>query len=419
MSLFGGIGRAYVHRNFQIYSAGSSISLMGTWLQKAAVGWLAWELTHQAFWVGVVVSADLVPAVLTSPFAGLLADRMRGRGILMALQALMMVQAGVLAILAAFDVLTIELLILLTVLLGIAWGFNQPIRQSILNNLVPREDLPPVVAMTSVLYNLARVIGPATAGYVVHYWGAEVAFALNALSFVAFIAALGTLDLHDEEARLAPRVGVWHDILAGYRYTVTYPGIAPIMVVSSAAAILIRPAVEMLPAFVGAIFAGGADDLGLIMTANGAGALLAAAWMAWRGAARGLVAMAISGIVATSVFLAGFASTNDFWIGMAFIFVLGFAMSTRGTAMQTLIQNAVDPAMRGRVLSTHTMLFNAGPSLGSLILGSVAGWAGLQGPLYVAAALNLAVWFWVVRRRATLVAALEQGAGPPRREGRP
>lgn len=415
LSSFGGIGRALANRNYRVYSYGSAASLIGTWMQRAAVGWLAWELTHDPKWVGIAVSADLLPTIVSSPIAGVLADRFHPMRMLKVLQLLAGLQAAALAVLTFSGLITIEWLVALTAVLGVVMGFNHPVRQTTIYLLVRREDLSAAVAMTSVIFNTSRVIGPAIAGFVIHFGGAGFAFGLNTISFMIMLAALAAVRLPPLPPRTRPTMSVLGDIMAGYRYAFVHAGIGPTLLISLSAALLVRPAVEMLPAFVGQIFEGGADSLGLILAANGVGAMLAGIWLAWRGSAEGLVPVAIWSTVLAAVALVGLAASDTFWLGTAFVFVLGIAMSLRGTATQTLIQNAVDPEMRGRVLSLNSLIFNAGPAVGAFTLGLIASWAGLQPPLYVAAVLSLGVWLWAWLRRDRLAAALE---GPDTHERR-
>lgn len=415
LSSFGGIGRALANRNYRVYSYGSAASLIGTWMQRAAVGWLAWELTHDPKWVGIAVSADLLPTIVSSPIAGVLADRFHPMRMLKVLQLLAGLQAAALAVLTFSGLITIEWLVALTAVLGVVMGFNHPVRQTTIYLLVRREDLSAAVAMTSVIFNTSRVIGPAIAGFVIHFGGAGFAFGLNTISFMIMLAALAAVRLPPLPPRTRPTMSVLGDIMAGYRYAFVHAGIGPTLLISLSAALLVRPAVEMLPAFVGQIFEGGADSLGLILAANGVGAMLAGIWLAWRGSAEGLVPVAIWSTVLAAVALVGLAASDTFWLGTAFVFVLGIAMSLRGTATQTLIQNAVDPEMRGRVLSLNSLIFNAGPAVGAFTLGLIASWAGLQPPLYVAAVLSLGVWLWAWLRRDRLAVALE---GPDTHERR-
>jgi len=402
----GGIGRAFSNPNFRVYTAGSAVSLIGTWLQKTAVGWTAWELTHDPAWVGIVVSADLVTTVLSSPYAGVIADRQSNLRLLMILQSLCLLQALSLAILSFLGLMTVELLVILTLLLGVIMGFNQPIRQSLINQLVRKEDVAPAVAMTSVIYNVARVIGPSIAGFVIHFAGAGAAFALNALSFVAMIVALRYVTI--TPAVLAVRGRVLQDIAAGYRYALKHRGIMPMLLISLVSALLLRPVIEMLPAYVGQVFKGGADDLGLLMTAHGAGATLFGLVQAWRGASQGLVRLTAATLLLGPLTMVAFGATDNLWFAAVSIFAMGAVMTMRGTSTQTLIQNNVDPAMRGRVLALYSMIFNVGPAAGSLLLGLVATWAGLRMPLYVAAALSLLLWIWTLRRQPELVRVLEE-----------
>ena len=406
----GGIGRAFSNPNFRVFTAGSSVSLIGTWLQKTAVGWTAWELTHDPAWVGIVVSADLVTTVLSSPYAGVIADRQTSLRLLTILQSLCLLQAAALAVLSFLGLMSVELLVILTLLLGVIMGFNQPIRQSLITQLVRKQDLAPAVAMTSVIYNVARVIGPAIAGFVIHYAGAGAAFALNALSFVAMIVAIRYVVI--APAPVALRGRVLQDIVAGYRYALSHRGIMPMLVISLVSAVLLRPVTEMLPAYVGEVFKGGADDLGLLMTAHGAGATLFGLAQAWRGASRGLVRLTTATLLFGPFTMVAFGATDTLWFAAVSIFAMGAVMTMRGTSTQTLIQNNVDPAMRGRVLSLYSMIFNVGPAAGSLALGLVSAWAGLHIPLYVAAGLSLILWVWTLRREPELIDVLEPHEAP-------
>jgi MFS family permease len=407
--LLGGIGRAFSHRNFAVYTMGGTVSLVGTWLQKAAVGWLAWDLTRDPAMVGIVVSADLVPMVAISPFAGVIADRQRSLRLLAMLEGAALVQAILLAMLSFTGQINVELLILLTALLGLLTGLNQPIRQSLVNRLVPVADLPPAVAMNAVIFNTARIVGPSIAGFVIHYFGASYAFLLNAVSFVAMLAGLSMLRL-DALGPAQHRAGnMAADIVAGYRYVLRHRGIGSLMMISMASALLLRPVLEMLPAFVGEVFKGNAEDLGFLMTATGLGALTSALWLAWRGQTRGLVGVVTASICLGSAAVLLFALSRALWVAAIAVGLIGMSIAMRGASSQALIQSAVDPAMRGRVLSVYTMVFNAGPALGALILGFTASWAGLQVPLFGAVGLNLLVWAWFALRRHSLVDMLEGG----------
>jgi MFS family permease len=409
--ILGGIGRAFSHRNFAVYTTGATVSLVGTWLQKAAVGWLAWELTQDPAMVALVVSADLVPTVLISPFAGVIADRQRDLRLMALLQVAGLLQAALLAGLSFAGLVTVELLIAFTAALGVAYGLNQPLRQSFVNRLVPPADLASAVAMNAVIFNIARIIGPSIAGFVIHYYGASYAFLINAATFLAALASLALVRLPQlEPLRGRPR-SMLAEMAAGYRYVWQHRGIGSLLVVSMSSALLLRPVLEMLPAFVGQVFHGTAEDLGFLMTVTGVGAMVSAVSIAWRGLTRGLVRLVTLSILLGSGAVLLFALSPDLWLGAVAVALLGMSIAMRGAGSQALIQSAVDPAMRGRVLALYTMMFNVGPALGALAIGLASNWGGLRVPLYGAAALNLLVWLWFAARRRGVTPELEGRAG--------
>lgn len=412
--LLGGIGRAFSHRNFAVYTTGATVSLIGTWLQKAAVGWLAWELTRDPAMVAIVVSADLVPTVLISPFAGVIADRQRDLRLMALLQLVCLLQSALLAALAFAGLVTVEILIVATMVLGCAYGLNQPLRQSFINRLVPPSDLAPAVALNAVIFNIARIVGPSVAGFVIHYHGAGYAFLINALSFVAALVSLALVRLPAQEEPPPQARAMMTEMAAGYRYVLRHRGIGSLLLVSLSSALLLRPVLEMLPAFVGQVFRGTAEDLGFLMTVTGLGAVASALSIAWRGVTRGLLRLISLSILLGSAATVLFALAPTLWLAAGAVALIGMSIATRGAGSQALIQASVDPAMRGRVLSVYTMLFNAGPALGALAVGFAADWVGLRVPLFGLAALNLLVWAWFALRRRGLTPVLEgRPAGIP------
>src|SRR6266567_3648236 len=176
---FDNVSRAFAHRNYRVYVSGNSISLVGWWLQRVAVGWLAWTLTHSGTWLGLVSLADFLPVLFLSPFAGVLADRRDRVWIIRITQLAGCAQASLLAVLVATDLITIHLLFTLVLLLGIASAISQPSRLALIPALVDRASLPSALAINSVLFNLARFVGPAIAGILIAEVGIASAFAAN------------------------------------------------------------------------------------------------------------------------------------------------------------------------------------------------------------------------------------------------
>jgi len=189
--------------NYGIYVAGNSLSLIGSWMQRVAVGWLAWELSRSGAVLGLVAFADLASTLMVGPFGGVLADRFDRRRLLMIGQSANMVLSFILAALTASGLMTVPLLVLIIGINGAVIGINQPARLSLISSLVARDHLPTAVAINSLVFNLARFIGPAIAGLVILYFSTALVFLLNALSFISFLFALSRLDLPETDHRSA------------------------------------------------------------------------------------------------------------------------------------------------------------------------------------------------------------------------
>jgi MFS family permease len=403
---FSAIRGAFSNRNFAIYAAGNSISLIGLWVQRLAVGWLTWQLTESGFWLGAVAFVDLFPVVVLGPFAGVVADRVDRRLISLVCQSLALIQALVMCALTAFGWITIESLFGLTLFLGIVVAFHQPARLSLVPSLVRPEDLTAAIAISSVMFNMARFVGPAVAGIIITIAGIAPTFGFNAASYTAMIAALIAMRLPPQK-RPPGRAGMFADVREGVRYAATHPAIGPILLLASATSMLARPVFELLPGFADAVFARGAGGLATLTSAVGLGAIAGGLWLAQRGSVRGLTTIALLAGAAAGLVIVLFASTGNFWIAAAAMAGAGFAVVSFGIGTQTLIQTAVEDHMRGRVLSLWGVIFRGAPALGALAMGWVSGFAGLGWPVAVGGALCALAALVAFRHRAALIARLE------------
>jgi predicted MFS family arabinose efflux permease len=401
------IVRALGNRNYRVYAAGNFVSLCGTWLQRIAIGWLAWQLTHSGTWLGLVAFADLFPTVLLSPFAGTLADRHDRLTMLKTTQCLAMTQATTLAAMTFAGQMTIGWLFALAFAMGVINAFNQPARLALIPSLVERTDLPAAVAINSTIFNSARFLGPAVAGVVIARGSIELAFAVNAASYLAFLAALQRLKLVQPDRALGSGRNFLHDSLEGYRYVARHPGIGPMIVLLTATSIGGRAYVELLPGFADAVFGRGAEALAWLTATIGLGAILGGLWMATRGAAKGLTDVVIGNMLLLALALLAFTATTSFWIALPCLFVAGFALVINGSGGQTLVQGAVEGPVRGRVMSLYGMIFRGGPALGALIMGSLSSQVGLRLPVACGALLCAGFWLWARLRRARIADALE------------
>lgn len=375
----GGIVAALSDRNYRIYCAGSTVSLVGMWIQRVAVAWLAWTLTESATWLGLLALADLAPSMLFAPFAGALADRIDRLRMIWATQVAQMIQALALIGLTVADAIDIWWLLALTFVLGIATAFNAAARLAILPTLVPDSVFPSVVGMESATYNVARFIGPAISGIVIASFGLVAAFVVNACTYVAVLVAIAFLrPLREEVARKERRAGIWRETWDGLAYAFAHPGLRPVLFLLAASALTLRAVPELLPGFAERVFAGGAVALSMLTSAVGLGALLGAVWMAERGRLAGLGNITLTALyVGTAAFL-GFVATAEMGIALGFAVVAGFAMVCLGAGVQTLMQSMVEGQMRGRVMSLYAMLHRGGPAFGAVLLGALADAIGLR-----------------------------------------
>ena len=404
----GGVRRALRHRNHFLFAAGMAPSLITLWMQRLAVGWLTWELTHSPAWLGIIAFADLFPAVVLSPLAGALIDRVDPMRPMILSQAVFLVQAFILAVLSFAGLLTIESLLALAIVLGLTHPFNTASRHTILPSLVPREDLSAAIAINSSLYNVARFIGPAAAGAVIVTGGVTWAFACNVLGYLVFLLALFRMDVAPPERRPRSETTLFGEVAEGWRYTVAHPGIRPVLVLLVITAVVSRPVVDLLPGFAGDVFHRGAGGLAWLTAAMGLGAMLGALWLALRGVLAGLTTITVSAVLVLALALGAFTAMDHFFLALPFLAISGFAMVVNGIGSQTLIQSSVAPAMRGRVMSLYTLIYRGMPALGAVVMGWLAEGLGLPATLGGGAVLCLIAWGWAARRRRGMAVALEE-----------
>ena len=393
--------------NFGIYSAGSAVSLVGMWTQRIAIGWLTWELTGSGLWLGIVAFADFFPVVLVGPIAGAVADRWDRLRVVKVSQAISLVEATVMWALTASGHMTIGILVGLTAFQGVVVAFNQPARLALVPSLVPQADMAGAVAINSVVFNIARFIGPILAGLAIVWSGAAAAFAFNALSYVGFLIALARVRIAPTGIALAERRSFIADLLQGIRYTATHPGIAALLVLLIAIGIGGRPMNELLPGFADEVYKSGAIGLSILASAIGGGAILGGFWLGQRARASGLTGIALwSALIGALATIAAIA-TDRLWLAVPAVVVFGFCMSVCGIAVQTLIQLASDRSMRGRVMGLYGLIFRGAPAVGALAAGLASAHFGLRWPVFFGALLVIAVGLWTYLSRARIAAALE------------
>ena len=319
------------HDAYRRYMFGNALSHVGTWIQRVAVGWLAWELTHSGTWLGIVAFADLAPVVLIGPVGGAMTDRISPLRIATVCQVLSMILSAILCGLTALGVMTAPLLALLVLAQGLVMGFVQPARHTLIYALVPRAHLPTGVAINAVVFNMARFVGPAIAGGLLVWSGPALAFGLNTLSFLAFIIALMGLKVQFEvRDDRGANSSIFGEVKAGARYAVTHPFIGPLILFSALLSICARPYLELLPGFADDVLGGGAAELATLTSSTALGAIVTGSWLAARGSAMTSFRFVVVCAAITALAVVGFAASTNLLLSMACICVAGGTLVMAG-----------------------------------------------------------------------------------------
>jgi len=378
--------RALRSRNFRLYVAGQSVSLVGTWMQSVAMSWLVYRLTGSAFLLGVVGFTSQIPTFLLAPVAGVLADRWNRHHLLIATQALAMLQSAVLAAAVLTGVIQVWHIIVLSLLLGVVNAFDIPIRQSFIVEMVSqREDLSNAIALNSSIVQAARLIGPAIAGLLVASVGEGVCFILNSVSYLAVLLALVAMKLGPTPHREKPRRNVLHELREGFSYAFGFGPIRSILLMVALVSLTGIPYTVLIPVFAKEILHGGAHTFGFLMTAGGCGALVATIYLASRKSVLGLGKVIVLAGFLFAIGVSSFAVSTNINISFASLVVAGFGAITMIASSNTILQTILDEHMRGRVMSFFAVAFLGMAPFGSFGAGTMAGIIGPRETLLIGA----------------------------------
>jgi MFS family permease len=358
--------------NYRRWFVGQSLSLMGTWMQSVAQGWVVYQLTGSKLALGTITFAGSVPSLFLMLPAGALADRMSKRRLLVISQTAMMVLAFTLALLTATKLLQVWQIAVLAFGLGIAMAFDVPARQALAVDLIEdRRDLQNAIALNSTMFNLARVVGPAVGGLILAAVGAAWCFGLNGLSFLAVIIAL--LSMRLPETTMQPRtVRMLPQIADGLRYVWSNKPVRAIIALVGVSALFGFSYAVLMPAFAVDVLHVGEAGLGLLNAAIGVGALIAALTVASLSRSRYKVWQLALGSLLFPLALIGFALSRSFPLSLAFLALVGFAFISQNATSNTLVQAIVPDELRGRVMSVYSLLFFGTAPFGALLAGGLA-----------------------------------------------
>lgn len=370
------------------------------------MGWLVFRLTDSAFLLGVVGFASQIPAFIITPLAGVFADKLNRRKVLLITQIVAMIIALGLAVLIFTDRITIPIIIIGAVINGIAFAIDNPFRHAFLVNIIgDRKDLPNAIALNSTMYNSARFIGPPIGGLLVAVAGEGVCFLVNGVSYIAVVASLLMMRTPRFE-KIVTDTSVFSDLVGGIKYAFGTVHIRILILVVIIVSLLGLPFQIFLPVFAKDILSGDSQTLGLLTGALGAGALTGALLLANQTSTSKFPKIILYSSLMFSLGLGAFTLSNVFWISMGTLVITGFGMVVLFAACNTLLQTLVVENMRGRVVAFYSMSFMGFTPIGSILIGSITEFAGVQVTLTVAAGLCLIVSFWYYRNFATIKRSL-------------
>lgn len=375
--------RALRHRNYRLYFAGQSVSLIGTWMQQMAISWLVYRITNSAFMLGIVGFLGQIPALIFIPIAGVFADRYNRHRILIITQALAMVQALILAGLIMSKTVSIWHIVALTMFLGIINAFDAPARHAFVVEMVARrEDLSNAIALNSLVFNAARLVGPSIAGILVALVGEGMCFFINGISYIAVIFALLSM-------RITPRmIRKEHEpIMRGFRegisYTAGHPVIRSIILLTGLTSLVGMSYVVLMPIFAKDVFHGSSSTLGFLMGASGLGALVGGFYLASRSSVKGLEKITLLTTNIFGISLIAFSFSRILWLSMVILAFAGFGMMAQMASNNTVLQTLVHDDKRGRVMSIFMAAFMGMVPFGCLLAGALAGRYGAPRTLMV------------------------------------
>jgi len=370
---------AFMYRDFRVQWIGACSSAIGTWMQIVAQNWLVLSLTHSPFYLGLDAFLQQLPIILFTLIGGVFADRYDRRKTLMASQYIQMATSGTLALLMYFHVVQVWHIMGLSFITGLAQSFGGPAYQSLLPSLVDKKDLPNAVALNSIQFNLARVLGPllfaATLAAFIKGGYSEpqamnAAFALNALSFLIVIGTL--MSLHVKHVPTVHTKRMRDELQGGLHYVRHHSSLVALIVLAATTTFLGFAILTFLPVFAQSIFKSDASQYARLMAFSGAGSIVGALVVAWLGKfpRMGLTALLMQAVY--GILILAFATSRVLWLSEILLFFTGAALMMVFSTVTSLIQLIAPNEMRGRVMSIYMVAFRGGMPLGSLVSGYFA-----------------------------------------------
>jgi MFS family permease len=381
--------RALNHRDFRVFWTGQCISLVGRWMQAIGQSWLVLELTNSPLRLGIVNSLQFAPLLLLSFPAGALADRLPKRPLLIGTQLALMFPALAIAALIWIGAIQYWHVVVMATVIGVANALDMPARQSMVGELVGKDDLMNAIALNSAVFNAARMVGPAAGGLLIARSGVALAFFLNGVTFLAVVAAL--LAMRAEATKSAdPGTRLARDIADGLRYATREPRISLVLSLILAVSIFVINHNVLVPLVARDLLGEEVQGFGFLMATLGAGALIGAATLAQFGRGRPALAAVIVPAIVVSTGILSLAAVRQFWLAAIVLFLTGVAQILFLTSSNTTLQVTAPDALRGRVMALYALVFAGVSPIGAFLTGSIAEAFGSATACAVGGGLGLA-----------------------------
>jgi MFS family permease len=373
--------RSLQYRNYRLFFSGQSVSLIGTWMQRIALPWLVYNMTGSAFLLGVVSFAGQIPTFFIAPFAGVLTDKWSRYRVLLVTQFISMLQAFILAGLCLSGTIKIWQIVILSIVMGCVNAFDVPARQSFVVNMVEKkEDLGNAIALNSLMFNGARLIGPSIAGVLLVTAGEGICFLLNAVSYIFVIVSLLAMRITFIRKE-KPKAFLFRDMKDGLNYTFGFSPIKYIIILLGVVSLMGSSYQILMPVFAKEVLHGRSHTYGFLMGAAGFGALLSALFLASRKSVikLGRLVPAATALFATGLIALSFTSVSI--ISMFLMIFIGMGLMLQTASSNTILQTITDDDKRGRVMSFYTMAIMGTAPFGSLLAGFLAKTIGTPGAI--------------------------------------
>jgi len=400
--------RALRSRNYAIYLLGMLFSVMGTWIQIIATGWLVYRLTGSAYMLGIVTFAGQIPSLFITPFAGVFADRMNRKKVIMGTQIAAMLLSLALAILVLSDVVQIWQIVLLAVLSGIVNSIDTPFRHAFIRDIVDdTSQMSNAIALNSMLFNTARFVGPVIGGILIALIGEGWCFMINAISFIGVISSLyfiHTTFVPNEKNKTS----VFEDLIEGLKYSFGFKPIKYMLILIISTGFFVLPFQSFLPVFAKDILHGDSSLYGVLTGCYGAGALAGAFFLASRKSVKHFPTYILIAAFLFSGALAVFSYSGIAGLSMAVLIICGWAMIAQYVSANTLLQTIAKPEMVGRVISFYGMSFMTVTPLGALLIGYLAEFFSIQDIFLTFSLLSLIAAVLYATRKSVVQRGLSQ-----------